>query len=305
MQTDSDAVDSCAGIGDKSQTKWWNGDEPMKKRLCIGLVIAAAPELLAASQPKQNSQQEQRKAKPQVIQPAATIVREPTVKPIDRPKYKPPCLEPQNHDRCDLEAQWKAADAADKGAWWTEIQAVFSAFGIIGLIFSLFYTRRAVVAADAATKEARASFEASNRPWVFVSDVKIVAQTYHRVDAHVIYKNFGNWPAVNFAKRSDAITEPYPFYARAMDEPDASLATLLPPGESEGTVIKDIDFRPDSRGYKTRILINTSYQLPSGIVVREHAAFVVEVENGKMIARKFVGYDSANHPDHAEGQAES
>ena len=275
----------------------------MMRRLWIVMAVVTVPVLTAVSQPKQDAQREQQQPKPKVVQPAAPIVRAAAVQTVERPKYRPPCLEPQNDNRCDLEAQWKAADAADKGALWTKIQAVFSAFGIIGLVVSLYYTRRAVAAADLATSEARASFEASNRPWVFVSDVKIVAQTYQRVDAHVIYKNFGNWPAVNFAKRSDAITEPYPFYARAIDEPDANLATVLPPGESEGTVIKDVDFRPGRSGYKTRILINTSYELPSGAVVRDHTVFVVEVENGKMIARKFVGYDSANHPDNAQQQS--
>lgn len=117
-------------------------------------VSAVATFTLAASKPEQPARDPQQGTPaeaPKTTRPPAPFS---SVNLIQRGKYEAPCRAPQDHDTCDLEAQWKAADAADKAAWWAVMQAVFSAAGLIGLIVSLYYTRKAVLAAEDATRDA-------------------------------------------------------------------------------------------------------------------------------------------------------
>ena len=63
-----------------------------------------------------------------------------------------PCTNEMENRNSDLCAQWKAADAARDAANWAWWQLVISAAGLLGLIVSLFFTRRALVAADNTNK---------------------------------------------------------------------------------------------------------------------------------------------------------
>jgi hypothetical protein len=106
------------------------------------------------SQPQKAADNPEQRANTEVAQPPPAPSGLPAVEAVDTAKYKPPCRQPQDHDACDLEAQWKAADAARDAAsrgWW---QMVFSAFGLAGLLYSLVLTRRATNVAVAATKDA-------------------------------------------------------------------------------------------------------------------------------------------------------
>lgn len=221
-------------------------------------------------------------------------------------------------ERC---AAWKSADAADRAAWWAVAQTVLSVVGVIGLIVSLYYTRRAIRSAEDAEKDtekalalaalnanavieanaiARQSMEGQLRPWVFVAEVQFVAEHMQKMNANIVFKNYGNWPAVMFVKGFMASSEPYPFSANPLSPPDTSLATTLPPGETETAFIQDVPMINRGRGYKTRIDISLSYQLPTGNNVTVHETYVGEIENGRLTARKMIGYDSANHPSNVK-----
>lgn len=95
--------------------------------------------------------------------PTLTVGQAPKPNTVASKNYRPPCQEPQDHDRCDLEAQWNgvhaARDAADWG-WW---QMVFSAFGLAGLLYSLVLTRRATKLAIDATHDADKALEVASR----------------------------------------------------------------------------------------------------------------------------------------------
>lgn len=47
--------------------------------------------------------------------------------------FKPPCNQPTDHETCDLEAQWYAAQAAQESANWGWWQMILSGFGFVGL----------------------------------------------------------------------------------------------------------------------------------------------------------------------------
>jgi hypothetical protein len=68
--------------------------------------------------------------------------------------FKPPCNQPTDHETCDLEAQWYAAQAAQESANWGWWQMILSGFGFVGLLCSLVLTRQAVRSSEDATKDA-------------------------------------------------------------------------------------------------------------------------------------------------------
>lgn len=76
------------------------------------------------------------------------------VEVIERPKKPEPCGPNWYGSKDDLCAQWKAADSAAEAATWANWQLWLSGAGIVGLLFSLYYTRKAVLVAEDATKDA-------------------------------------------------------------------------------------------------------------------------------------------------------
>jgi hypothetical protein len=153
-------------------------------------------------------------------------------------------------------------------------------------------------AAAAQVEVARQAHLAQTRPWIFVKDVQIVYENMQKANAVIFFHNFGNWPAANFAKTVRAREVPYPFAAEPLDEPDQSLATLLPPSESE-TMVADNLPRPKA-GYVVRVDAVWSYKLPDGDTESGRETFVIDINMGRASARKMTAYDSANHPAHAK-----
>lgn len=81
--------------------------------------------------------------------------------PTSRPSLerRQPCANPRGHDEADLCAQWRAAVAAEQGAWagvwsmrFTVAGAIFSAFGLLALISTLQQGRRALARARKANR---------------------------------------------------------------------------------------------------------------------------------------------------------
>lgn len=148
--------------------------------------------------------------------------------PTPMPTYDAPCVQQDNDVRCDLEAQWKAADAARDAADWNWWQMVLGALGFGGLLYSLNLNRRATNAAvaanadteralksadrtaDAAQRQAQASEEAlamqrefsekELRAYVTVKFVKALTLSTgssKEASVQVEYHNIGNTPALH------------------------------------------------------------------------------------------------------------
>ncbi|MCB2013937.1 MAG: hypothetical protein R3E11_05115 [Sphingobium sp.] len=75
-------------------------------------------------------------------------------------EYRTPCTNPKGHDESDLCAQWKAAQAAQVGAEWTQIAGIAAVFGAIGLIITLGFNLKAWEAGREANDIARRALEA-------------------------------------------------------------------------------------------------------------------------------------------------
>lgn len=180
----------------------------------------------------------------------------PPVETVPSAKYQPPCRDPKDHDRCDLEAQWKAADAADKSAWWAAIQAWLSLAGIVGLIYSLVLTRRATKVAVEATEDADKALEiaAQNaiaareqvyvtretaarqlRPYLYLTSIVPTFQHFRSMGVvadvgtlDLIVENFGPTPAKNVELRARSYIGEY-WTDLAM--PDLTSAAIYPLGD--------------------------------------------------------------------------
>ncbi|WP_340316794.1 hypothetical protein [Rhizorhabdus argentea] len=139
---------------------------------------------------------------------------------IQPPEYREPCHEPKGQDESDLCAQWKAARAAEAGALWTERSFWAGLFGVVGLIATLHYTRKAVLAAEAATKDADSALTIAERnadaasahvlvtaenarhqlrAYMEVSQTKyeIRPGQADKIAVRVIFKNGGSTPALD------------------------------------------------------------------------------------------------------------
>jgi hypothetical protein len=152
-------------------------------------------------------------------------------------------------------------------------------------------------AAAAQVEVARETHMAQIRPWVFVKDVIIEFENMQTAHAVVIFCNYGNWPATNFSKTVHAHSVPYPFAAEALDEPDQSLASILPPSDTETMVVENLP-RPGA-GFAIRVNVVWSYNLPDGSKEVGNETFIVDPDRGTLKARKMTAYDSANHSIHA------
>lgn len=62
-----------------------------------------------------------------------------------------PCRDPKGQGESDLCAQWHAAYAAEDSARWTMWSVYVGIAGIVGLLASLYFTKKAVLAAEEAT----------------------------------------------------------------------------------------------------------------------------------------------------------
>lgn len=139
----------------------------------FGLVLIGASE-----PPKQAAKPEQTKTAQPEPQRSPTVAAN-TAKPIEaiKPaKQQEPCGPRRYHSDDDLCAQWKAADSASDAAQWAWWQTILSALGIVGLLFSLYYTRKAVLAAEDATRDADAALAIAERNAKAASELVAVSE---------------------------------------------------------------------------------------------------------------------------------
>ena len=140
-------------------------------------------------QPENHAQSAESGAEQRVDAVALPAVSLPAFKPIEPSKYKRPCAEPQDQDACDLEAQWKAADAAENAAIWSWWQMIFSAFGLVGLLASLRLTQKALhVTRTTAQHQLRAHV-------LFINCEKVFDEREASRGFEVYFQNVGPTPA--------------------------------------------------------------------------------------------------------------
>jgi hypothetical protein len=82
-----------------------------------------------------------------------------TVEPVQTQDCEPG----QDNRKSDLCAQWKAADAAREAANWARWSFFLAIAGTLGLFATLYYTRKAVRAAEDATADADAALAVAER----------------------------------------------------------------------------------------------------------------------------------------------
>lgn len=70
-------------------------------------------------------------------------------------EYRTPCQNPKGNNESDLCAQWRAAKAAEESAFWTKWGFWAGIGGMIGLFWTLYYTREAVRDTSEATAQMR------------------------------------------------------------------------------------------------------------------------------------------------------
>lgn len=234
----------------------------MRLKWPIGSVIVVALALsgYAVSYAKQASSNQQARPERHVPQAALPTPRAPqSVDQVESFKYHAPCKSPQDHDQCDLEAQWKAADSAEQAAYWAFWQTILSGAGIVGLLVSLWFTGAAARSASQASGDAAEALEVARqnagaaaeqvavarnaanrqlRAYVGVSsiDVKTAGEGY--LAAKILFRNYGRTPAYNCTAHLAASVEKWPAIgpskSNVSPEPQARGVTLHPTAEFEG-----------------------------------------------------------------------
>ena len=120
-------------------------------------VVAAVVGLGLVGAAPQNGSKERRenaKAQTDAGKSAPTVFRQPSnaVEVSQPPIHDRPCQEGSDNRESDLCAQWKAADAASKAAWWAMFATFVTALGTLGLFWQIKLTREAVEDTGAATE---------------------------------------------------------------------------------------------------------------------------------------------------------
>ncbi|SFR86509.1 hypothetical protein [Sphingomonas jatrophae] len=182
----------------------------------------------------------------------------------------------------DLCAQWKAADAADRSAYWTMVQAVLSLLGIGGLIYNLLLTRAAVKSAEEAGTYSIAAVEAGNRsaeaavrsvelaelnskrelrPYLSASDPIVSAHGPDFTAVALTITNDGKTPAFIRSVKRAVFPHRFPVLLADVDlsvlKPFFNFQTLLVPG-GKLRISTSITGEPDSLDEALADTMNTS-----------------------------------------------
>ena len=176
-----------------------------------GVVLAIAGLALIGASPKQGGEKnsENSKAKSETGQSALTTPNPvvPSVPMVNSPILERPCDEGKDNRHSDLCAQWKAADAASKAAWWAAFGTFVALTGTAGLYWQIVLTRRAVQDTGKATSAMQRQndiAQEAQRPWVTLA-VRPVLSIPHMDEIHfrseVIANNVGHSPATHFGMR--------------------------------------------------------------------------------------------------------
>lgn len=120
-------------------------------------------------------------------------------------EYRSPCSNPKGHDESDLCAQWRAAKAGEDSAFWAKWGFWIGLGGMIGLFWTLYYTRMAVEDTGHATdamRESNAIAENAQRPWIKMTaqliDVELIERRAIVLGWQITFTNVGGMVAENF-----------------------------------------------------------------------------------------------------------
>lgn len=126
------------------------------RHFVLGVVAFA----LCGRAPQARVEADQTKAERNQFQPATAITANAqTLKPVEPPEYYRPCRNDRQDGNSNLCAQWTAAEGANDAAYWAEWGFWISFLGIGGLLATLYYTRKAVLAAEEGTRGAARAIE--------------------------------------------------------------------------------------------------------------------------------------------------
>lgn len=118
-------------------------------------------------------------------------------------KKKQPCENPQGRDESDLCAQWEAANAATDAAQYALWQTLLAAFGTVGVLVSLYYTRRALKLAIESTEDAEKALQFASRNADAAQDlVEVSRQTAGRQLRAYVYLDSAD---IGIVRRSRAV----------------------------------------------------------------------------------------------------
>lgn len=143
-----------------------------------------------------------------------------------------------DHDTRDLDAQIRAANAAEKQILPAWIASVLSGFGTLLIVWTLLETRRsnaiakrdyararteaknALNAAKEATGIAERTAKFQSRPYLFPSHAGFKINDAGEPIAEVVIKNFGQTPAINKRGWTHSWVECYPLHDALPEAPD-------------------------------------------------------------------------------------
>lgn len=110
----------------------------------------------ASYYPQEQRYQTYREATEKPLEASPSLSRQPDTETF---KNRTPCRDPEGKDESDLCAQWKAANAAEDGAFWTKWGVWIGVVGSCFLLWQIILTRRAVEDTGQATEAMREANE--------------------------------------------------------------------------------------------------------------------------------------------------
>ncbi|QIG79589.1 hypothetical protein [Stakelama tenebrarum] len=170
--------------------------------LCFGLGFYVAS--LNYSNNQRHQQYRYASDKPEEVDPSMM----PGGVPAQTFEYRRPCDDPKGHDESDLCAQWRAAKAGEDSAFWAKWGFWASTAGLIGLFWTLYYTRKAVEDTGDATKAMVRQNELSEqaqRAWIDIEvrvERIVIEGNLFSIYYRVIFTNIGETMATNVITHS-------------------------------------------------------------------------------------------------------
>jgi hypothetical protein len=231
--------------------------------LVVGVLDRGEAQPNSTTPAQQSQQQEQAPGQPRPSPVAQSPIAAPAAEQQKTKStiYKSACGETDDHNDADLCEQRRMAQAAIDAVWWAGWQTKIGVAGFIAVVFSLFFTGWAAVAAGRAAKAAQASVKVASetaerelRAYVSVTitnlNITKSGDTF-LCTARLKFANSGQTPAYRFAPayRFKVLPAPLPD-GHKIDWPDRSKAapewTINPQMPHESSAYQLVKLDPKS-----------------------------------------------------------